>query len=147
LPQSATDQTPPRDGERAAATDGAMAASATEGTGGPFQPLFAKLAGSKAPPDQVLIHYTASAAGAPAIAMHLVRQLKAAGFPVEARPVQFPIAANSIRYFFASDGDQAEALRASLASQIPGGADLQVMDFTSYSPKPQPGHLEVWLRR
>jgi hypothetical protein len=60
--------------------------------------------------------------------------------------VQFPIAANSIRYFFASDREQAEALRASLQGQMPGGAELRLMDFTSYAPKPQQGHLELWLR-
>ena len=54
--------------------------------------------------------------------------------------------ANSIRYFFPGDRDEAEALRASLEGQLPGGAALSVMDFSSFEPKPQEGHLEVWLR-
>ena len=82
----------------------------------------------------------------PATAMHVVRQLKAAGFSVEARAVPFSIRANSIRYFFPGDRDEAEALRASLEGQLPGGAALSVMDFSSFEPKPQEGHLEVWLR-
>ena len=53
---------------------------------------------------------------------------------------------NSIRYFFPGDRDEAEALRASLEGQLPGGDALSVMDFSSFEPKPQEGHLEVWLR-
>jgi hypothetical protein len=128
------------------AADATTAPAEDEGAGSLFRPLFAKLPASRTTAEQVLVHFMADAAGAPAIAMHLVRQLKAEGFPVEARAVQFPIATNSVRYFFASDRDQAEALRASLASQMPGGAEVLVMDFTSYEPKPRLGHLEVWLR-
>jgi hypothetical protein len=159
-PQAATHQAPSnsrlRDAVDAAATGpslaeasvdpAASAPSEAEGMGGPFEPLFAKLPASRAPAGQVLVHYKANAAGGPATAMYLVRQLKAAGFSVEARPVQFPIAGNSIRYFFPGDRDQAEALRTSLEGQLPGGAALSVMDFSSLEPKPQEGHLEVWLR-
>jgi hypothetical protein len=165
LPQAATDEAP-SDGQLDDAVDAAAivpaqseepqseepvdnagsAPSEADGTGGPFEPLFAKLPASRAAADQVLVQYTAASAGGPATAMHLVRQLKAAGFSVEARAVQFSIRANSIRYFFPGDRDQAEALRASLEGQLPGGAALSVMDFTSFEPKPQEGHLEVWLR-
>ena len=122
------------------------APSEAAGMGGPFEPLFAKLPASQATAGQVLVHYKANAAGGPATAMHLVRELKAAGFSVEARPVQFPIGGNSIRYFFPGDRDQAEALRASLEGQLPGDDALSVMDFSTLEPKPQEGHLEVWLR-
>jgi hypothetical protein len=160
LPQAPTDQAPsdgqPDDAVDAAAIVPALseepvdhagsAPSEADGTGGPFEPLFAKLPASRGAAGQVLVQYTADSAGGPATAMHLVRQLKAAGFSVEARAVQFSILANSIRYFFPGDRDQAEALRASLEGQLPGGAALSVMDFTSFEPKPQEGHLEVWLR-
>jgi hypothetical protein len=156
LPRPATGQAP-SEGQLADAADAAVTGASqteetvdpaddVEGTGGPFEPLFAKLPAWRGTPGQVLLHYTASAAGGPATAMHLVRQLKAAGFSVEARAVQFPIAGNSIRYFFPEDREQAEALRTSLEGQMPGGAPLSVMDFSSFDPKPQEGHLEIWLR-
>jgi hypothetical protein len=160
LPQAATDQAP-RDDQRGDATaDAAIvpamakepvdqvvtAAPDGEGTGGPFEPLFAKMPASPASGGQVLVQYVADAAGGPATAMHVVRQLEAAGFSVEARGVPFSIRANSIRYFFPEDRDRAEALRASLEGQLPGDAAPSVMDFSSFEPKPQEGHLEVWLR-
>ncbi len=156
LPQAATDQTP-SDGQLAGAVDAAALAeqpvdqagsapSEATGVGGPFEPLFAKLPASQTAADQVLVHYAADSAGGPATAMHLVRELKAAGFSAEARAVQFSIRSNSVRYFFPGDRDQAEALRASLEGQLPGGAELSIMDFSSFEPKPQAGHLEVWLR-
>jgi hypothetical protein len=126
--------------------DAVSAPSEADGTGGPFEPLFAKLPTARATGGQVVVNYMADAAGGSATAMHLVRQLKAAGFSAEARAVQFSIRANSIRYFSPGDRDQAEALRASLARQLPGGSALAVMDFSSFEPKPQEGLLEVWLR-
>jgi hypothetical protein len=78
--------------------------------------------------------------------MHVVRHLRAEGFTVEAQAVEFPIPTNSIRYFFDTDREQAEALRSSLEGQIPDGAALPVMDFTSYQPRPRPGLIEIWLR-
>jgi hypothetical protein len=161
LPQAATEDQAPRDRQLGDATadaaivpaladepvdHAASAPSEADGTRGPFEPLFAKLPASPAASGQVLVQYMADAAGGPAIAMHIVRQLKAAGFSVEARAVPFSIRANSIRYFFPGDRDQAEALRASLEGQVPGTGALAVMDFSSFEPKPQEGHLEVWLR-
>jgi len=97
------------------------------------------------PAIRVFVHYTAGAAGGPATAMHLVRHLKAAGFAAEAQEVDYPIESDSIRYFFAADRDQAEALSLSLESQVPGGAAPPVVDFTRDDPKPEHGHLEVWI--
>ena len=148
LRQTATDEAASTDRQLAGAVDDAGGAllEAEGGAGGPFQPLFAKLPASPPAQTRVFVHYTASAVGAPAIAMHLVRHLKAEGFAVEARPVEFPIPTNSIRYFFHADRDQAEVLRSSLEGQIPDGAALSVMDFTSYEPRPRPGLIEIWLR-
>jgi hypothetical protein len=160
VPQAATDQAPRNSQLGDATADAAIvparaaepvdqavsAPSEGEGTGGPFEPLFAKLSPAQASGGQVLVQYMADAAGGPATAMHIVRQLKAAGFSVEARAVPFSIRANSIRYFFPGDRDRAEALRASLEGQLPGDAALAVMDFSSFQPKPQEGHLEIWLR-
>ena len=114
--------------------------------GGPFQPLFTKLPALRATDSQVLVHYSADVVGAPATAMHLVRHLKAEGFTVEARAVEFPIPTNSVRYFFEADRERAQTLRSSLEGQMPGGAAMPVMDFTFYEPKPRPGLIEVWLR-
>jgi hypothetical protein len=113
------------------------------GSGGPFEPVVEE-AGSR-PALRVSVHYAATAAGAPATAMHLVRHLKAQGFAVEAREVGFPIASDSIRYFFDADREAAEALSSSLAGQVPGGGAPPVVDFTHYEPKPQEGHLELWI--
>jgi hypothetical protein len=94
---------------------------------------------------RVLVHYTAGAASGPATVTHLVRQLKAAGFAVEARQVDSPISSPSVRYFFAADRDEAEALGSSLEGQWPGGTAPPVLDFTDFQPKPPPGNLEVWV--
>ena len=112
------------------------------GSGGPFEPVV-EAAGSQAAV-RVFVHYAATA-GAPATAMHLVRHLKAQGFVVEAREVDFAIASASIRYFFAADRDAAEALSSSLEGQVPGGEAPPVVDFTHYEPKPHEGHLELWI--
>jgi hypothetical protein len=113
------------------------------GAGGPFEPVVED-AGAR-PGLRVSVNYAASAAGGPATAMHLVRHLKAQGFAVEAREVDFAIASDSIRYFFDADRDAAEALSSSLAGQVPGGEAPPVVDFTHYEPKPQEGHLELWI--
>jgi hypothetical protein len=130
----------------AAGEDAAAAPLEATGTGGPFQPLFAKLPASRSAQTRVFVHYSAGVVGAPATAMHLVRHLKAAGFAVEVRAIEFPIPTNSIRYFFDNDRAQAEALRARLEGQLPGDAALELMDFTSYQPRPRPGLIEIWLR-
>jgi hypothetical protein len=130
----------------AAVEDAAAAPLEATGTGGPFQPLFAKLPASRSAQTRVFVHYSAGVVGAPATAMHLVRHLKAAGFAVEVRAIEFPIPTNSIRYFFDNDRAQAEALRARLEGQLPGDAALELMDFTSYQPRPRPGLIEIWLR-
>jgi hypothetical protein len=147
---AATGEAAPADRQLAGVVEDAAAAlleaEGAEGAGGPFQPLFTKLPAARPTATRVFVHYSASAVGAPATAMHLVRHLKAEGFTVEARPVEFSIPTNSIRYFFDADREQAEALRSRLEGQVPGGAALSVMDFTSYEPKPRPGLIEVWLR-
>jgi hypothetical protein len=125
------------------------------GPGSPLEPL-----GEGADPlaaTRVFVHYTARAAGAPATAMHLVRHLKAEGFAAEAREVGQAIESDSIRYFFAADRDQAEALRSSLEGQVPGGGAPRVLDFTRFDPKawsstpatttgPTQRHIELWIR-
>jgi hypothetical protein len=160
LPQAAADQAPRDNQPEDPSVDAAIvpaqaeepadeavsAAPDGEGTGGPFEPLFAQAPAAQAGGGQVLVQYMADAAGGPATAMHVVRQLEAAGFAVEARGVPFSIRASSIRYFFPEDRERAEALRASLEGQLPGDAAPAVMDFSSFEPKPQEGHLEVWLR-
>jgi hypothetical protein len=150
LPPPPKPALPPSATGKAASTDrqldsAAAALPEAEAAGGPFEPLFAKLPASRPTQTPVLVHYTASGVGAPATAMHLVRHLKADGFAVEARPVEFAIPTNSIRYFFDADRKQAEALRSSLKGQIPDGAALSVLDFTAYEPRPRPGLVEIWL--
>ena len=93
---------------------------------------------------RVFVHYTASAPGSPTAALQLVRRLRAAGFTVEGRAVEFPIPEDSIRYFFNGDRDEAEAVSAQLRGRVPGGT-VPIVDFTSHEPKPRQGHLEVWL--
>jgi hypothetical protein len=125
------------------AADAAVTALETDGAGDPFEPILIK---SSASEPRVFVHYTERAPGSPATALRVVRQLRAAGFKVEERPVEVAIAKNSIRYFFPGDRHEAEALSAQLQSQAPGGAAVTILDLTSYEPKPRQGHLEVWLR-
>jgi hypothetical protein len=147
LGQSAAGEATPIERQVADAVDDAAATLLdAEGAGGPFEPLFAKVPPPGTTQTQVFVHYTASAVGAPAIAMHLVRHLRAGGFAADAQPVDFTIRTNSVRYFFEADREQAETLRSILAGQIPDDAALSVMDFTSYEPKPQTGLIELWLR-
>lgn len=127
-----------------AVEEAAAAVLEADGAGGPFEPILIKTPISE---PRVFVHYTESAPGSPATALHLVRQLRAAGFTVEGRAVAFPIAEPSIRYFFEGDRDEAEALSAQLQGQVPGGGAVPILDLTSYEPKPREGHLEVWLAR
>jgi hypothetical protein len=124
-----------------AVEDAAVAVPEADNAAGPFEPILVKTSISK---PQVFVHYTESAAGSTATALNAVRQLRAAGFTVERRAVEFPIPRDSIRYFFDRDRDDAEALSARLQGRVTVGA-VPVMDFTSYQPKPREGHLEVWL--
>jgi hypothetical protein len=119
----------------------AVAVLESNGAGGPFEPILVKTSISE---PRVFIHYTASAPGSPTTALHLVRRLRAAGFTVEGRAVEFKIPEDSIRYFFDGDRDEAEAVSAQLRGRVPGGT-VPIVDFTSYEPKPRQGHLEVWL--
>ena len=119
----------------------AVAVPEADGAGGPFEPILVKTSISE---PRVFVHYTESAPGSPATALNVVRQLRAAGFTVEGRAVEFLIPRSSIRYFFDGDRDEAEAVSARLQGQVPGGA-VPIMDFTTYEPKPREGHLEVWL--
>lgn len=131
------------DRNESAVDDTAAALLEDAGAGGPFEPIL------KAPASgpRVYVHYTESAPGGPATALHLVRRLRAAGFTVEPRGVDFPIPKNSVRYFFDTDRAEAEAVSASLDGQLADGAELPVLDFTQHEPKPREGHLEVWLGR
>jgi hypothetical protein len=124
-----------------AVEDAAVAVRETDGAGGSFEPILIK---SSASEPRVFVHYTE---GAPRSTTAVIRQLRAAGFNVEERPVGVSIAENSIRYFFSGDRDQAEALSTQLRSQLPGDAAVPIVDLTSYEPKPRRGHLEVWLGR
>ena len=121
--------------------DAAVAVPEADGAGGPFEPILVKTSISE---PRVFVHYTESAPGSPATALNVVRQLRAAGFTVEGRAVEFSIPRASIRYFFDGDRDEAEAVSARLQGQVPGGA-VPIMDFTTYEPKPREGHIEVWL--
>ena len=127
------------------AIDDAIDALLLEAKGSGGSSDAADAAGTAGATPQVFVHYTAIDRGSSATALNLVRRLKAAGFTVAAREVQIPIAAPSVRYFFAADRDEAEAVVASLEGQMPGGATPPVLDFTDFEPKPRPGEVEVWI--
>jgi hypothetical protein len=124
-----------------AVEDAAVAVPEADGAGGPFEPILSKTSISR---PQVFVHYTIGAAGSAATASNAVRRLRAAGFTAEGRAVEILIPRDSVRYFFAGDRAQAEAVSARLQGQVTQGA-MPIMDFTSYQPKPRQGHLEVWL--
>ena len=120
----------------------AVAVLESDGAGGPFEPILVKTSISEPQGFRPLHrkrprqprHRPATSSGS----------LRAAGFTVEGRAVEFSIPRASIRYFFDGDRDEAEAVSARLQGQVPGGA-VPIMDFTTYEPKPREGHLEVWL--
>ena len=58
---------------------------------------------------------------------------------VDAWPVRvrMPIGATHVRYFHASDRAAAAAIAATVGGEL--------RDFTSFSPPPSPGRLELWL--
>jgi hypothetical protein len=126
-------------GVKDAVEDASVAALEAEGADDPFQPILIKSSVSET---RIFVHYSDSPPGNPNT-LQLIRQLRAAGFEVEERPVEVSIAENSVRYFFPGDRDKAEALSAQL--QSPGGPAVPIVDLTSYEPKPRQGHLEVWL--
>ncbi|HEX2477706.1 MAG TPA: hypothetical protein VHK45_00395 [Geminicoccaceae bacterium] len=128
-------------GVKDAVEDASVAALEPEAAGDPFQPILIK---SSVAEPRIFVHYSERPPGN-SNALRLIRQLRAAGFNVEERPVEVSIAENSIRYFFRGDRDEAEALSARLQSQVPSGAAVPIVDLTSYEPKPRQGHLEVWL--
>ncbi|WP_043829497.1 hypothetical protein [Muricoccus aerilatus] len=69
----------------------------------------------------------------------LVDQLSSFGVPVERRVVGATPSRRVIRYFNPVDQDDAEALARSL------GRDWMVQDFTTFTPRPRQGTLEVWV--
>ena len=121
----------------------AVALIEADGAGGTFEPILVKTSISE---PRVFVHYAENAPGGPASALQLARYLREAGFAVESVAVEFPISTHSVRYFFDSDRDDAQAVSARLQGQMPGGAAVPVVDFTDYRPRPRPGHLEIWLR-
>ena len=110
-------------GVKDAVEDASVAALEPEGAGDPFEPILVKSSVSE---PRIFVHYSESAPGSPN-ALQLIRQLRAAGFTVEERPVEVSIAENSIRYFFPGDRDEAEALSAQLQS---GRAALRCRSWT-----------------
>ena len=68
----------------------------------------------------------------------VLAQLKEAGFPLEeSTRVSFTIKNDNVRYFRAEDARLAKAIAAEL------GATAR--DFTSFSPTPPAGTIEIWL--
>jgi len=57
-------------------------------------------------------------------------------------PVRFAISRSNVRYYHPEDAAAAEAAAAALSAAV---GPVEARDFTSYSPKPSPGTVEVWL--
>lgn len=69
----------------------------------------------------------------------VVDQISRFGVPVERRVVGASTSRKIVRFFTQADQHDAEQLARSL------GRDWMVQDFTSFTPRPRPGTLEVWL--
>jgi hypothetical protein len=99
-------------------------------------------------PTRVFIHHRAGTRNAvPAI--QLAAYLQGHGFAVtDIRAVDSQIEQPSVRYFFADDRPDGRRLVEAIAAffaDAPGRAPDEAVDFSHFSPKPQPGNLEVWL--
>lgn len=64
-------------------------------------------------------------------------RLSETGWPTDVATTPYTIAETHVRYFHAADQTAAESLAVLL--------DTSPRDFTSFSPAPETGHLEVWL--
>ena len=94
---------------------------------------------SRPPPPsgrRIVVHYAPGSGGGVEV---LVDRLSQYGVFVEQRVVGATPARKVIRFFTPSDQDDAEQLARSL------GRDWMVQDFTSFSPRPRSGTLEVWV--
>jgi hypothetical protein len=101
------------------------------------------------PPARVFIHYSAVNAGSRDRAERLADTLRRQGFRIAGlRSVPFQIGEPSVRYFFpdnAADADALVQLSSNTLPRLAGLADQGPTDFTHFSPKPQPGTLEIWI--
>ena len=69
----------------------------------------------------------------------LLTAASGAGFEIAAtRPAAFEISRTNVRYFHAGDAQAARAL-----AQAIGG---RFRDFTNFTPPPEPGVIEIWLK-
>jgi hypothetical protein len=98
---------------------------------------------------RVFIHHSASDRAAAARATTLASRLLDQGASVvAARPVPFGIRGLSVRYFHPGDRDAAaQVLEVTKVALDEEGADApsSPADFTSFSPAPRFGTIEVWL--
>lgn len=129
-------------------------AAADEGAGVDLSDLGRELAaGTPAGSDhagvRLFIHYAATEAGDAATATRLAEYLRRRGFEVAGiRPVEFLIERPGVRFFFERDHADSERLLEDLGwffRSMPHKAPERASDFTHYTPKPQPGTVEIWL--
>jgi hypothetical protein len=101
------------------------------------------------PPARVFIHYSAVNSSSRDRAERLATTLRRQGFRVAGiRSVPFQIGEPSVRYFFADNAADADALVELSSHALPrlaGLAGRGPTDFTHFSPKPRPGTLEIWI--
>ena len=97
---------------------------------------------------RVFVHYSASQQGGADTAAAVAQSLRGQGYTVaDLRAIPESIATASVRYFFAADRADAEALHDALGAALRGrgfsAGDLKSM--AGYDPAPRRGTLEVWV--
>ncbi|HEX2529549.1 MAG TPA: hypothetical protein VHL31_25045 [Geminicoccus sp.] len=115
----------------------------------PVEPTVpAELPGLPSEP-RVFIHYSGVDGVSAERAERLATLLRARNYPLVAiRRVPFQIGQPSVRYFFEenrADANQLVQLSSRILPPYLRGAYGRPADFTHFSPKPQPGTLEIWL--
>lgn len=91
-------------------------------------------------PHNIIVHYNPSTPGAVEEAQGLAAALTAAGAEdVTVATVPFTISSTHLRQYHSTDAPLARAV----SDQTGGG--IEIRDFTSYSPRPAPGLIEVWI--
>ena len=117
----------------------------------PIQRASAERAGAAAEAAgiRLFIHYRAAQEVESATATRLAEYLRRRGFEVAGiRPVDLPVERPGVRYFFARDHAESERLLEELDWFFRGiarEAPEHASDFTHYTPRPNPGTVEIWL--
>lgn len=99
---------------------------------------------------RVFVHYSRNSEQGRKVAAEVALFLAGRGYDVtDIREVTYAVSAARVRYFFASDREQAAQIAAYVDRYLIRATDAnrraQVQDYTRYRPLPARGNIEVWI--